>query len=119
MKPIPDLYYFGYLTSGHSVYLDSIEHYAVNYLIEGGLDTGLLKKAGVPDVPGKGAYVQASGYSIVTFWDRSGDRRGNSNSAFFALGDHTADELLAAARERYPRLFERFNFEITLAGQTP
>jgi hypothetical protein len=112
MKTIDKLYYFGCITSGHGVHLGRQETSGMYRVIEGGLDTGLLKKAGVRDVPGQGTYVQDSGYSILTFWDRSGDSRPNSNSAFFALGEHTADELVAAARERYPHLFERFNFEI-------
>lgn len=42
----------------------------------------------------------------------TGDRRGGSHTAFLFDATLTFDEALAAARERWPRLFERFTFEV-------
>jgi len=112
---IKDLYFFGCNTagraSGHAVFLGNNEKYDRS---KNSLDGGLLNLAGVTDRPGQGCFAQVGNFSIVSFWDRTGDSRPNSNSAFFAEGQHTAEELLSAARERYPEIFSRFNFEINL-----
>ena len=61
---------------------------------------------------GRAAYKQIDKWACVSFWDRSGDDRGGSNSTFALLGQHTFDEVLAAARVSFPQLFERFDFKI-------
>jgi hypothetical protein len=56
------------------------------------------------------------GWTALSFWDRSGDSRGNSNSNFFFDATLTFEEALAAARERFPDLFARFPFEVVEWG---
>jgi len=56
--------------------------------------------------------TRVAGLTIVAFWDRSGDRRFGSNSAFVADGEHCFDEVMAAAREAFPSIFKRFTFEV-------
>lgn len=56
------------------------------------------------------------GWSILAFWDRSGDKRGGSNSAFLAKGQFGFEELLKAARIQYPKHFERMDFEVRLVA---
>ncbi|GAA4002174.1 hypothetical protein GCM10022631_11030 [Deinococcus rubellus] len=112
---IKDLYFFGCKTAGqalgHYLFLGNNQKHDNS---KNSLDSGLLTLAGVPDRPGRGCFAQVGNLSIVTFWDRTGDPRPNSNSAFFAEGRYTAEELLSAAREHYPRIFGRFDFEIKL-----
>lgn len=47
------------------------------------------------------------GWTVLAFWDRTADHRGNSNSAFLAPGSHTFDEMRALAREHFPGVMER------------
>lgn len=53
-------------------------------------------------------------WTSVSFWDRSGDSRGNSNSNFIMPGLLKPEQVLDRAREAFPHLFRRFNFEIKL-----
>jgi hypothetical protein len=61
---------------------------------------------------GHAALHHRDGWTAISFWDRSGDSRGNSNSTFIFNAELTFDEALAEAHERFPALFERFPFEI-------
>lgn len=54
------------------------------------------------------------GWTALAFWDRSVDERGNSNSVFLARAILTEDEILAAARAAYPRIWARFGFQVRI-----
>jgi hypothetical protein len=58
------------------------------------------------------ALYHRGGWTALAFWDRSGDSRGNSNSVFLIDRTLAFPEALALARERWPELFERFDFEV-------
>ena len=63
---------------------------------------------------GNAALHHKDGWTALAFWDRSGDSRGASNSVFLIPVNHMSfDDALAAARENFPELFERFPFGIT------
>jgi hypothetical protein len=53
--------------------------------------------------------VHARGWTVLAMWDRSGDRRPNSNSAFIARGELTFDEMTAMAAEHFPGEWKRIN----------
>lgn len=57
------------------------------------------------------------GWTALSFWDRSVDKRGGCNSNFFANGDFTFDEMLMLARLRFPEVIARLTFPITDAGR--
>lgn len=78
------------------------------------LDGGFLEAQGVRDVQGSAAYRQLNGYSIVSWWDRSGDSRGASNSAFIVQGDHTPQEVMRLGAESFPTILPRQKAPITL-----
>ncbi len=48
----------------------------------------------------------------IAFWDRSGDERGNSNSAFLVDGPRTFEEVVVASRQAFPRVWERMKFDV-------
>ena len=58
------------------------------------------------------ALAQIEGWTIVSFWDRSGDKRYKSNSNFLLPGTLGQQEALAAARAAFPALFARFPFDV-------
>lgn len=47
------------------------------------------------------------GWSVLAWWDTSGDNRPGSNSALVAEGRFSFDEMVAAGREQYPWVFDR------------
>lgn len=77
------------------------------------LDTGYLKAQRVQDVPGRAAFVHVNGHSIVTWWDRSGDSRSASNSAFILPGDHTPHEVMEQSTLHFPEVLEWQTADIT------
>lgn len=60
-------------------------------------------------------YTQLDGWSIIAFWDRSGDSRPGSHSTFLINESVTPEDLLEAAKLAYPQIFSRYSFEIVLA----
>lgn len=51
-------------------------------------------------------------WTILAFWDRSGDSRSGSNTAFILEGTHDYPAALKLAKETFPELFERFTFHV-------
>lgn len=61
---------------------------------------------------GTAALVKFNGWTIVAFEDRTQDERPGSNSAFLLEGDHEFDAMVAMAKEKFPRVLERFGAEL-------
>lgn len=55
-----------------------------------------------------------AGWTVMAFWDRSGDRRGGSNSNFLAEGEFIFDEMCVLARLHFPAVWARITsaFEV-------
>jgi hypothetical protein len=66
----------------------------------------LIHFLGMPESP--------SIWTVLTFWDRSVDHRGNSCSAFVFRGNLTFTDACTKAREVFPRVWQRFTFLIYL-----
>jgi hypothetical protein len=56
------------------------------------------------------------GFTVIAWWDRSVDARGASNSAFWVQGEHTTEEALEIARQRFPGVFDRLPYDLSLKG---
>jgi hypothetical protein len=54
-----------------------------------------------------------SGWTALSFWDRSVDPRGACNSNFFAEGTFTFDEMVAMAKHRFEFRWKKMGFEVT------
>lgn len=53
-------------------------------------------------------HVLDNGFTAIQWWDRQqGDSRGACNSTILMEGEHTTEEMLAAAREHFPHVLER------------
>jgi hypothetical protein len=61
-------------------------------------------------------FTQKHGWSALSWWDNSIDTRPGSHSTFVVEGTHSAEEVLAMARNRFPWVFSRFKYEIVLGG---
>lgn len=108
-------YYFGYRQGyGHGVqHPDESSDYNFVYTNPWGvkLDGKLAPQVGT-QTQGHALLHQKDGWTCIAFWDRSGDTRQGSNSAFLMEGTHTFDEMLKLAYEHFPVIFRRFGFPI-------
>lgn len=67
-------------------------------------------------VEGPCMLYRKGGWTLIAWWDRSGDKRGNSNSAFAMEGEHDFPEMVAGLHWKFPWVSSRLRFELTLAG---
>lgn len=63
-------------------------------------------------IEGLAKVTHLNGWTILSFWDRSVDSRGGSNSTFLEQGTLTFDEMVAKAKEVFPTIWARFKFEV-------
>jgi hypothetical protein len=111
-------FYFGcYGQAGHYFHDERMRHrweaeqiVPWGFKVDGGLAPTIGYRQEAPQ--GHAALHHKAGWTALSFWDRSGDSRGNSSSTFLFEDTLTFDEALAEARERFPALFKRFPFEI-------
>lgn len=75
------------------------------------LDGGLL--FGVPDVEGNAVLFHGRGCTLLSFWDRSGDSRGASNSSFILPDLLTFESAVEAAELAFPERWKLIKFRIT------
>jgi len=64
-------------------------------------------------VEGQYALHHRDGWTALAWWDRSGRDGFWSNSALFAPGRLSADEMLALGRAQFPTVMERMKYEFT------
>lgn len=81
------------------------------YSLDGGLLTGSRYYT-----EGVARVAQRDGWTALSFWDQSVDSRPGSSSTFVFDALLTPEEALAAAREAFPPIFERFTFDVVLAA---
>jgi hypothetical protein len=76
----------------------------------GKLDGGLQPTG--QEIQGRALVHHRDGWTAVSFWDRSVDKRGGCNGNFLANKTLSFDEMMVLAREHFPRVMARFPFEI-------
>lgn len=64
------------------------------------------------ETEGQAFVTHRGGWTALAFWDRSVDRRGASNSAFFVQGTLTFAQIVRVARHRWPKIWARFAFPV-------
>ena len=79
------------------------------------LDSGLLKD--VPMTEGSATISIIRGWTVVSFWDNSVDKRGKSNASFIYPKQMTFEEMLEISREQLPWFWERFKSPIQLEAK--
>jgi hypothetical protein len=75
------------------------------------LDAGLLP-VDDPQIQGKSTLSHISGWTILSFWDRSVDDRFGSNSAFLIKGTYTFDEVVNFSKA-FVKVWSRLNFTLS------
>lgn len=83
------------------------------------LDGGFAPR-GVEEEPGLATLTWTlDRFTVLAFWDRSGEDRYGCNSAFVARGQQTFDAMVAAAREQFPEVWQRLPFTVRQHGDQP
>jgi hypothetical protein len=107
--PAPKVFYFGCLDNGHHLYdADGEMMYRQIETPWGEHPDGVL----CPDerlgqLQGKALLHQKDGWTAIGFWDRTGDSRPGSNSAFMVRGTFTFDEICRLAAAQFPTVWHR------------
>ena len=63
---------------------------------------------------GEAVLHHKDGWTALSFWDRSVDKRGACNSTYFAQGTFSFDDMVAMAKERFAVRWNRMNFPVYL-----
>ncbi len=109
----------GWMLSRNQLPLDFPASWSLGYDIDGCLQPGCKKVSGHwthgQEVEGLALLHHVSGWTAISFWDRSVDKRGGCNSTFIARGTLTFDELLTLAKAQYPKRFALMTFNIVEA----
>lgn len=117
--PRMNIYYFGCVDrAGHYLFTPRGE---VDYARirstpwPGGVD-GVLCPAAHPwrdnQPEGVAKLHHKDGWTALAFWDRSVDRRPNSNSVFLVDATLTFEQMVVEATANFPKVFARFGFPI-------
>jgi hypothetical protein len=65
------------------------------------------------EIEGVASVVHLNGWTILAFWDRTGDKRGKSSSAFVVRGFWDFTALHHITQTAFPTIWKRFHFSIT------
>jgi hypothetical protein len=65
-----------------------------------------------PQVEGLATHLHINGWTLLTFWDRSADRRGNSCASFICRGTLDFDDMVAHCKNAFPSVWKRFPFAV-------
>lgn len=65
-----------------------------------------------PQEQGLAVLHHKDGWTALSFWDRSVDKRGGCNSNFFAEGTYGPADMINICKEMWPQVWSRFTFEV-------
>jgi len=61
-------------------------------------------------IEGNAALIHRNGWTALSFWDRSVDKRRGCNSTYFARGSFTFDQMVEMAKDRFAVRWAAMNF---------
>lgn len=64
-------------------------------------------------IEGEALIHHKNGWTALSFWDRSVDKRGGCNSTYFAEGTFTFDEMVEMAKARFAYRWNKMSFKVT------
>lgn len=112
------IYFFGcYQNLGHYLYEPGRRYHVQNPGLpwtDGELDGGLAPQ-GEKQTLGQTALRHRAGWTALAMWDRSLDKRFNSNAVFLARGEHSFDGMMTLAREHFPAVLARIEAQAQLS----
>lgn len=113
-----DAFYFGCIRdSGH--YLWDVNHQTRTHEVPEGfpcplatLDGGLLPKSKHYPTQGVTYLSYINGWTLLSMADNSVDTRPGSVGVFILRGEYSYEDALGYARKLFPKVFERFTFNV-------
>lgn len=121
----PRVYYFGcYGAPGHMFWAPGMRRpprgerpetiVPWGYGVDGGLAPRKSEgRHAAEHAQGVAALHHKDGWTALSFWDRTGDSRGNSSSTFLAeREDATYDDMVTLACEAFPQVIARLTFPV-------
>lgn len=89
-----------------------------NGKIDGGFAARVYQPNGdsIEAPQGQARWMMCQGWTLISFWDRTGDSRPGSSSTFISKEHLTFEQMVAIAKEEFPQIWNRFNFEVKLYG---
>lgn len=135
--PDPKMFYFGpWDQAGHYLYYEdgrSVRHEVEKLLpwghvgqeigIDGVLQPGCAKDRwghwrhrDSPQIEGEALIHHLNGWTALSFWDRSVDKRGACNSNYFAEGTFTFEEMVEMASRRFAYRWRKMSFPVFLSS---
>lgn len=106
------VYFFGHrgvASSGHNLYGAQLQppdiDYDAAYHLIGALDQGFAPKS--TRAQGAANLVEVRGWTVLAWWDYTGDKRPGSNSALIVEGCHSFDDVLHVMAEAFPTVYRR------------
>ena len=130
IRPEIDCYYFGWHKgAGHGFSAKGLPstsaRYALEHKIEAQLGSGIDSRFcwnsakstrdqydARDETEGRAFVTRLNGLTVLAFWDRSGDERGASNTAFICPGTLTFAQIVRVARFAWPGVWSRFHFAV-------
>ena len=118
-----EVYYFGVLrNTGHHLWHPTKFHINPNYIPDflwslSDLDGGLLEKIQAFDrYDGRVYWARQQDWFMFLWWDRSGDKRSQSNSGFYVKGFNTNQYVAAFqyASDKFYEIIKRQSINLTL-----
>lgn len=102
------LYYFGcWKDKGHFFYTPDGSRIKIVGPFEYNIDTVYPPKTESYEDESVASLNLVDGWTVLAMWDRSVDKRHQSNSAFIAKGELTVNEMWLLVKEHYPHIFNR------------
>ena len=107
------IFYFGCKKSlGHYLYSSDGKSRKID-IIPWGYDIDGLLAPSTTSKQGKALLHHKDGWTALSFWDNSVDKRPKSCSTFLAQGIFDFEQMKAIAKDNFPDIWERYSFEIT------
>lgn len=114
------VYYFGPIRqAGHYLWLsehrkscDILETNPWKYKLD-----GKLAPSDNNEKEGEALIHHKEGWTALSFWDRTVDKRGGSNSTYLINKILNYDEMVALAQDRFPDRWGIMDFEVTNKGE--
>lgn len=112
-----DVYFFGVMgQAGHYLYygrnIVNPRHLPKDFPFGVRALDGPLLPPMLPQIEGRAELISLAEWTVLAFWDRSGDKRMRSSSTFIIRGAHGFQQAVEAAKSSYPQVWDRFDFDI-------
>lgn len=122
--PLYESGHFFHYEDGHSTSRDEVDGVPWKaHEIDGPLQHGApdpsdrLQRRTRPTVEGEAAIHHKDGWTALTFWDYTIDKRGGSSSTYLSEGVFTFPQMVVLARQRFPKRWAMMRFEVKLVSE--